>query len=145
MPKISSAPSDQEINPTNTPAWIDTYDPNLGPNVLIIDDSLYVLSAVIKESHFRSQVKLEKMMKDYFQLTFLPRSSVNACSLRFYQKGKLVEIRRFVVNVSSQGRASKRWNVPYDEWQQIAEEGKARREKSKQGYWGLLVPSKQKA
>lgn len=125
---MRKAPAEeQETIATNTPEWKDVYDPFLGKYVLVIDDSFFVCSAVVKENVFHSKAKLDTIMKDYFQLAILPRESENACSLKFFKDGKLVEMRRFVVNVSDQGRCSKRWNVPENVWLQVAEEGKNRR------------------
>lgn len=128
MPMVKPAVLVEEVIATNTPEWNDVYDPFLGQNVLIIDDSFFVCSAVVKENVFESKAKLDMIMKDYFQLAILPRRSENACSLRFFKDGQLVEMRRFIVNVSNQGRTSKRWNVPEHVWLQVCEAGKKRQE-----------------
>jgi len=128
MPMVKPPVLVEEVIATNTPEWKDVYDPFLGQNVLIIDDSFFVCSAVVKENVFESKAKLDMIMKDYFQLAILPRRSENACSLRFFKDGQLVEMRRFIVNVSDQGRTSKRWNVPEHVWLQVCEAGKKRQE-----------------
>lgn len=123
----------EEVKAINIPEWEDVYDPFLGPYVLIIDDSLFILSAVVKEDVFENTVKRDSIMKDYFQCTILPRDSENACSLKYFKDGKLVGMLRFIVNVSDKGRCSKRYKVPEHVWLQVSEAGKKRREVSEAG------------